>query len=300
MSLATADASVGFNECSSQYSHDQLYSHVQVERGCISLFNNDISKYAMSTMITFCGCEVIGPKKYDFVSLQNAGLVSKAGAGLISFVATGKDTSITIYNTPDFTGDEGDHTVIGPEVQTPCSRIKRGTEEHWDNAIYSLILQAWNSCEQEEEIVCSPITTAPPAPVPTPSPFIQPTAKPTRAPVINPTAEPSDSPTPGPTNRPRARPTMEPLARPTLFPTMDPTKVYKIMFYFQSMKCLIHFQYLFLPDYFCCTYRAHLLFHRATQPIIQIQNLPNFQQMLQSTSILLSCPQLHHRWIQDL
>lgn len=224
MSLATADASAGFNECSSQYSHDQLYSHVQVERGCISLFNNDISKYAMSTMITFCGCEVIGPKKYDFVSLQNAGLVSKAGAGLISFIATGKDTSITIYNTPDFTGDEGDHTVIGPEVQTPCSRIKRGTEEHWDNAIYSLILQAWNSCEQEEEIVCSPITTAPPAPVPTPSPFIQPTAKPTRAPVINPTAEPSDSPTPGPTNRPRARPTMEPLARPTLFPTMDPTK----------------------------------------------------------------------------
>lgn len=113
MSLAAVrDANSGFNECSSQYSHDQLYSHVRVERGCISLFNNDISKYSMSTMITFCGCEVIGPKKYDFVSLQNAGLVSKSGAGLISFIATGKDTSITIYNTPDFTGDEGPKLFI--------------------------------------------------------------------------------------------------------------------------------------------------------------------------------------------
>ena len=149
-----------FNECTSEYSHNTQYTHVNVERGCISLFNNDISKYSMSSMITFCGCEMIGPKQYDFVSLQNAGLVSKAGAGLISYIATGKDTSITIYNTPDFTGDEGAHTVIGPETQSPASRIKRA-EQHWDNAIYSLVLQAWNSCEEEEEIVCSPVTTAP-------------------------------------------------------------------------------------------------------------------------------------------
>merc|ERR1711916_4667 len=77
---------------------------------------------------------------------------------------------------------------------------------------------------EEEEIVCSPVTTAPPVPSPTLSPFIQPTARPTGAPVIRPTAEPSEAPTTGPTQHPRARPTMEPLARPTLFPTMDPTK----------------------------------------------------------------------------
>jgi len=226
MSLAEVQGgeNAEFNECTSEYSHNTQYTHVNVERGCISLFNNDISKYSMSSMITFCGCEMIGPKQYDFVSLQNAGLVSKAGAGLISYIATGKDTSITIYNTPDFTGDEGAHTVIGPETQSPANRIKRGTEQHWDNAIYSLVLQAWNSCEEEEEIVCSPVTTAPPVPSPTLSPFIQPTARPTGAPVIRPTAEPSEAPTTGPTQHPRARPTMEPLARPTLFPTMDPTK----------------------------------------------------------------------------
>lgn len=223
-SLADVMHQSAFNECSSEYSHDVDYTHVRVGKGCISLFNNDISKYSMSTMITFCGCEVIGPKKYDFVSLQNAGLISKSGAGLISFIATGKDTSITIYNTPDFTGDEGQHTVIGPEVQTPCSRIKRGHEYHWDNAIYSIILQAWNSCDEEEEIVCSPIITGPPVASPTYSPFVQPTPRPSNAPVINPTRAPSTPPTPGPTNHPRARPTMEPLARPTLYPTRDPTK----------------------------------------------------------------------------
>jgi len=224
MSLAVQGENAKFNECTSEYSHNTQYTHVNVERGCISLFNNDISKYSMSSMITFCGCEMIGPKQYDFVSLQNAGLVSKAGAGLISYIATGKDTSITIYNTPDFTGDEGAHTVIGPETQSPASRIKRGAEEHWDNAIYSLVLQAWNSCDEEEEIVCSPVTTGPPVPSPTLSPFIQPTAKPTGAPVIRPTAQPSEAPTTGPSQHPRARPTMEPLASPTLFPTMDPTK----------------------------------------------------------------------------
>lgn len=222
MSLAEASSENEFNECQSMFSHDSSYLHVSVKKGCISLFNNDISKYSISTMITFCGCEMIGPKQYDFVALQNAGLVSKSGAGLISFIATGEDTSVTLYNEPDFTGEK--HTVIGPGTQVAGDRIVMGTEENWDNNIYSIVLQAWNSCEEEEEVVCSPITTQAPVPAPTLSPFIQPTARPTNAPIIKPTAKPSEEPTVEPTNHPRARPTMEPLASPTLRPTQDPTK----------------------------------------------------------------------------
>lgn len=222
MSLAEASSENEFNECQSMYSHDSSYLHVAVEKGCISLFNNDISKYSISTMITFCGCEMIGPKQYDFVALQNAGLVSKSGAGLISFIATGESTSVTLYNEPDFTGEK--HTVIGPNTQVAGDRIVMGTEENWDNNIYSIVLQAWNSCEEEEEIVCSPITTQAPVPSPTLSPFIQPTPSPSNAPIIKPTAKPSEAPTVEPTNHPRARPTMEPLAAPTLRPTQDPTK----------------------------------------------------------------------------
>merc|ERR1711871_509715 len=140
--------------------------------------------------------------------------------GLVSFIATGKDTSITLYNTPDFTGEL--HTVVGPETQVPCSRLRMG-ESTWDNAIYSMILQSWPSCDQEE-IICSPKTTQAPVPNPTMSPFINPTPRPSDAPVIPPTIAPSVEPTPEPTKSPRARPTMEPLARPTKFPTMDPTK----------------------------------------------------------------------------
>lgn len=219
MSLAEKNANSNFNECSSEYEHG-AFLKVAVEVGCISLFNNDISKYSISTVITFCGCETIGPKKYDFVALQNAGLISKKGAGLVSFIATGKDTSITLYNTPDFTGEL--HTVVGPETQVPCSRLRMG-ESTWDNAIYSMILQSWPSCDQEE-IICSPKTTQAPVPNPTMSPFINPTPRPSDAPVIPPTIAPSVEPTPEPTKFPRARPTMEPLARPTKFPTMDPTK----------------------------------------------------------------------------
>ena len=76
ISLADADENSEFNVCSSLYVHGE-YLNVQVDPGCISLFNNDMTKQSLSKVITFCGCEMIGPKKYDFVSLQNAGLISK-------------------------------------------------------------------------------------------------------------------------------------------------------------------------------------------------------------------------------
>merc|ERR1719502_1017189 len=208
MSLAGATAQSSFEACSSSYEHGNANFYYKVETGCIAIFNNDISKYAVSQVITFCGCETIGPKMYDFVALQNAGLISKAGAGLISFIATGDMASITIYNKPDFTGDE--HFVIGPLTQIPMHRVRRG-ESTWDNAIYSIVMQSWCSCDLEP-VVCAPLITQAPVASPTLSPF------------INPTPEPTDSPTPSPTKAPRARPTMEPLARPTLFPTQDPTK----------------------------------------------------------------------------
>jgi len=220
MSLAGATAQSSFEACSSSYEHGNANFYYKVETGCIAIFNNDISKYAVSQVITFCGCETIGPKMYDFVALQNAGLISKAGAGLISFIATGDMASITIYNKPDFTGDE--HFVIGPLTQIPMHRVRRG-ESTWDNAIYSMVMQSWCSCDLEP-VVCAPLITQAPVASPTLSPFINPTPRPSRAPVIPPTTEPTDSPTPSPTKAPRARPTMEPLARPTLFPTQDPTK----------------------------------------------------------------------------
>jgi hypothetical protein len=78
MSLLGATAESSFEACSSSYEHGNANFYYKVETGCIAIFNNDISKYAVSQVITFCGCETIGPKMYDFVALQNAGLISKA------------------------------------------------------------------------------------------------------------------------------------------------------------------------------------------------------------------------------
>lgn len=101
MSLVGATTSDNFNVCSSEYQHGE-YLKVAVKTGCISLFNNDISKQSLSKVITFCGCENLGPKKYDMVSLQKAGLVSKVNSGMISFIATGEGASVTLYNDPSF------------------------------------------------------------------------------------------------------------------------------------------------------------------------------------------------------
>merc|ERR1719498_1111048 len=206
MTLAGATAQSSFEACSSSYEHGNANFYYKVETGCIAIFNNDISKYAVSQVITFCGCETIGPKMYDFVALQNAGLISKAGAGLISFIATGDMASITIYNKPDFTGDE--HFVIGPLTQIPMHRVRRG-ESTWDNAIYSMVMQSWCSCDLEP-VVCAPLITQAPVASPTLSPFINPTPRPSRAPVIPPTTEPTNAPI-----------VTDPTFMPTIAPTMD-------------------------------------------------------------------------------
>jgi len=219
MSLVGATPDSAFNMCTSDYLTGQFLA-VKVNPGCISLFNNDVSSSHTSKVITFCGCENIGPKKYDFVSLQKASLIGKRGNGLISFIATGPDASVTLYNSANFDSELKD--VIGPNTQVSLSRVAMG-ESNWDNAVYSLVMQSWSSCDLAP-VVCAPETTQSPVTLPTPSPFIQPTALPTKRPIIEPTPAPSLEPTPSHTLRPRARPTMEPLAVPTMYPTMDPTK----------------------------------------------------------------------------
>ena len=216
VSLAEYDE---FSVCQSVYVQGS-YLDVRIDDGCISLFNNDLTKQKLSNMITFCGCEEIGPKKYDFVSLQKAGLVSKSGAGLISFIAVGKGASVSVFDGPNFDGENS--MVFGALTERSLARAIRH-ESTWDNSVFSLILQSWTPCEKEV-VECKPVTTQEPVNSPTLSPFINPTPRPTDAPVISPSSEPTIDPTPGPTQYPRARPTMSPLARPTLYPTRDPTK----------------------------------------------------------------------------
>ena len=216
MKLADYDE---FSVCQSTYVHGD-YLNIEVDAGCISLFNNDLTKQSLSNMITFCGCEQVGPKKYDFVSLQNAGLISKSGAALVSFIAVGEGASVSVFDGPNFDGENS--MVFGALTERSLKRVIR-FESTWDNSIYSLILQSWISCEKEVA-ECKPVTTQEPVTSPTKSPFINPTPVPTGAPIISPSSEPTLDPTPEPTLHPRARPTMSPLAAPTLFPTRDPTK----------------------------------------------------------------------------
>lgn len=221
MSLIGATPDSSFNECTSTFRQGAVNQNIKVAPGCVSLFNSDLSvRGLVSTMITFCGCETIGPKKYDFVALQAAGLISKQGGGLISYIATGDGASATLYNSPEFESEF--KTVIGPNTQISAKRIVMG-ESTWDNAIYSIVMQSWTPCDLAP-VVCAPVVTQSPVASPTLSPFIQPTARPTKRPIVFPTAAPSTEPTVAPTMKPHARPTMEPLAAPTLFPTMDPTK----------------------------------------------------------------------------
>lgn len=220
MSLVGAGPESSFNECSSVFKHQEDYLKIAVKPGCIAFFNNDISGQMFSKMITFCGCENIGPKKYDFVSLQRAGLIGRSGAGMISFIVTGPGASVTLYNAPEFESEY--KTVIGPNTQISAKRMIRG-EGTWDNEIYSVIMQSWTDCNAPP-IVCVPETTQAPITHPTASPFIQPTANPTDKPVISPSHVPTEVPVSVPTLKPRARPTMSPLANPTEAPTLDPTK----------------------------------------------------------------------------
>merc|ERR1711998_372584 len=110
---------------------------------------------------------------YDFVSLQNAGLISKSGAGLVSFAAVGEGASATVFDGPHF---DGLKLVIGELSEYSLARLIR-YESTWDNSVYSLILQSWISCDIEIE-ECQELTTQEPVTQPTLSPFINPTPKP--------------------------------------------------------------------------------------------------------------------------
>lgn len=151
MSLMGATAQSQFNQCAGKFVKGGALN-VKVFPGCISLFTNDIADYDehLSSFITFCGCDLIGPKKYDFVSLKNAALISKSGTAQISFIATGDGSSVTIYNDPAFGG--GNMLTIGPNSRVDLSQIEMGVS-NWDNNIYSLILQSWVSCN----LVCHTI-----------------------------------------------------------------------------------------------------------------------------------------------
>lgn len=143
MSLVGATPESAFNMCASDYLTGE-FLNVKVNPGCISLFNNDVSSSHTSKVISFCGCENIGPKKYDFVSLQKASLIGKRGNGMISFIATGPGASVTLYNSANF--DSEIKKVIGPSTQVSLIRVAMG-ESNWDNSVYSIVMQAWTSCD---------------------------------------------------------------------------------------------------------------------------------------------------------
>ena len=149
MSLVGATPDSHFNACQSLYLKDD-YLNVYVPPGCISLFVNDVTKAKNSFFMTYCGCETIGPKMYDFVSLQNAKLIGKDGSGLISYIATGDAASITLYNSAEY--DSQDRIVIGPNNRISADQLvkgenKSGVFQTWDDAIYSIILQSWVPCD---------------------------------------------------------------------------------------------------------------------------------------------------------
>jgi len=144
MSLAGATTSSQFNECTSKYVKG-TFLEIHTPPGCISLYTNNIAESIthLSDVVTFCGCQTIGPKNYDMVSLRKASLISRNGAGQISFIATGDDASVTIYHDPNFL--DGYMLVIGPNSRVDLAKSPMGPTT-WDNAVYSLIMQSWSDC----------------------------------------------------------------------------------------------------------------------------------------------------------
>ena len=143
ISLVGATPNSNFKACQSQYKRGD-FLNLKVKPGCISLFTNDLTLSKSSYFVTFCGCETMGPKKYDFIALQNSQLISKYGTALIAYIATGDGASITLYNSADF--DSEQRLVIGPNTQISTSEIIRG-EGAWNNEIYSIILESWTPCD---------------------------------------------------------------------------------------------------------------------------------------------------------
>jgi hypothetical protein len=146
MSLIGSSAKSNFKSCQNNFIRGD-FLNLKVNPGCISLYTNDISQVNHSKVTTFCGCDIIGPKRYDLVALQQAGLISDKDEGLISYIATGEGASVSVYNRAEFESET--KKVFGPGVQSPLSAFQRGEEDGtWDNEVYSVILQAWVSCDQ--------------------------------------------------------------------------------------------------------------------------------------------------------
>ena len=148
------------------------YLNPQVSEGCVSFFTNDVRHQMLSYVTTFCGCNEIGPKRYDLHSLKAAGLITKTFDGMISYIVTGANVAVDVYNSPSFGLEPGDSqykTAIGPERAVGMSDLEMGPDGNWDDAVYSLIIQSWASCDLPP-VPCGPVSTQAPVSEPTPLP----------------------------------------------------------------------------------------------------------------------------------
>ena len=174
MSLHGAGKSTPYNLCMSRYEHPLAYLNIEVAPGCISLFTNDVSKQMYSYVTTYCGCKKMGPRMYDINALIRSRLVNKDNKqSTISFIATGNETSIAFYNSPRFATEQNSseyRDVLGPGRHVSLNSLYMGDSgRSWDNQIYSVILDAWSSCDIPS-VPCNGITTQSPITSPTQAP----------------------------------------------------------------------------------------------------------------------------------
>ena len=174
MNLHGADESTPYSLCMSRYEHPLAYLDIEVAPGCISLFTNDISKQMYSYVTTYCGCEEMGPRMYDINALVRSRLVNKKDMqSAVSFIATGREASIAFYNSPRFATEQNSskyREVLGPGRRVSLDSYKMGDSgRSWNNQVYSIILDAWSSCDAPP-IPCNDITTQSPITSPTQAP----------------------------------------------------------------------------------------------------------------------------------
>merc|ERR1711998_35113 len=133
----------------------------------------DVSRQMFSMVTTFCGCEVIGPKRYDLEALLKAGLITKNRAGTISYIAMGHNTSLAMYNSLTFGTEKNAseyRAVFGPNRRVAASDVPMGDSGiSWDNQVFSIIMNAWSPCDLPP-VPCYPETTQSPISSPTRAP----------------------------------------------------------------------------------------------------------------------------------
>lgn len=171
MSLKGADKNTPYNICMSRYEHPLSYLDVKVAPGCIALFTNDVTKQMYSYVTTYCGCQKIGPRMYDINALIRSRLVDKNDKqSAVSFIATGERASIAIYNSPKFSSEENSSEykdVFGPGRRISLASLNMGDSGRtWDDQVYSIILDAWSSCDAPS-VPCNDVTTQSPVTSPT-------------------------------------------------------------------------------------------------------------------------------------